>query len=292
VVWSSFVRSLKQTAIAAAIFCLLALPVVQLVDRSPSTVLAEAEATPTSTSEGASDRPRVSATVAPVVLPSPTAEPTAVVTESVPSPTPGATLVTPSRQHVVREGDTLTSIAQAHGVSLSELVVLNRLADPDMIYVGQELDLPDATIDRSADEPTPTSNSIDATPSLSPDSSDDIIEERWIDVDISEQRLTAYDSGTPVRTTLVSTGLPNTPTPLGRFRIWIKFRFDDMAGADYYIEDVPYVMYFHEGYGLHGVTWHGNFGHPMSHGCVNVPTEEAEWLFNWAEVGTLVHIHE
>ena len=64
-----------------------------------------------------------------------------------------------------------------------------------------------------------------------------------------------------------------------------------MEGPDYYIEDVP-VMYFHEGYGLHGVTWHGNFGHPTSHGCVNLPMEEAEWLFNWADVGTLVNIHE
>ncbi|MGD2148736.1 MAG: L,D-transpeptidase, partial [Anaerolineae bacterium] len=80
------------------------------------------------------------------------------------------------------------------------------------------------------------------------------------------------------------------PTPTGQYRIWIKLRYDDMAGADYYIEDVPYVMYFHEGYGLHGVTWHGNFGHPMSHGCVNLPTEEAGWLFDWAEVGTLVNI--
>jgi len=117
-------------------------------------------------------------------------------------------------------------------------------------------------------------------------------EDRWIDVDISRQLLTAYEGRTPVRTTLVSTGLPATPTPVGQFRIWVKFRYDDMAGADYYIEDVPYVMYFHGGYGLHGVTWHGNFGHPMSHGCVNLPTEEAEWLFNWADVGTLVNIHE
>ena len=117
-------------------------------------------------------------------------------------------------------------------------------------------------------------------------------EDRWIDVDISRQLLTAYEGRTPVRTTLVSTGLPATPTPVGQFRIWVKFRYDDMAGADYYIEDVPYVMYFHGGYGLHGVTWHGNFGHPMSHGCVNLPTEEAEWLFNWADVGVLVNIHE
>jgi lipoprotein-anchoring transpeptidase ErfK/SrfK len=118
----------------------------------------------------------------------------------------------------------------------------------------------------------------------------EIDEARWIDVDLSEQTLTAYESGVPVHTTLVSTGLPQTPTPTGQFRIWIKLRYDDMAGEDYYIEDVPYVMYFHQGYGLHGVTWHGNFGHPMSHGCVNLPTEEAEWLFNWAGVETLVNI--
>lgn len=119
-----------------------------------------------------------------------------------------------------------------------------------------------------------------------------IDEGRWIDVDLSEQRLTAYEGRTPVRSYLVSTGLPATPTPVGQFRIWIKLRYHDMSGPDYYIEDVPFVMYFHEGYGLHGVIWHGNFGHPMSHGCVNQPTAEAEWLFNFADVGTLVNIHE
>jgi lipoprotein-anchoring transpeptidase ErfK/SrfK len=120
----------------------------------------------------------------------------------------------------------------------------------------------------------------------------DIDEPRWIDIDLSEQTLTVYENGMAVHTTLVSTGLPATPTPTGQFRIWVKFRYDDMSGEDYYIEDVPYVMYFYRGFGLHGVTWHGNFGHPMSHGCVNLPTEEAGWLFEWADVGTLVNIHE
>jgi lipoprotein-anchoring transpeptidase ErfK/SrfK len=50
-------------------------------------------------------------------------------------------------------------------------------------------------------------------------------------------------------------------------------------------------MYFYRGYGIHGTYWHSNFGHPMSHGCINLPTEEAEWLFHWASVGTLVNIH-
>jgi len=137
--------------------------------------------------------------------------------------------------------------------------------------------------------PTP----VPANPTVIPSPAEpwEIGEARWIDVDLSEQTLTAYENGAAVRTTLVSTGLPQTPTPTGQFRIWIKFRTDDMEGPGYYIKDVPYVMYFYKGYGLHGVTWHGNFGHPMSHGCVNLPTEEAEWLFNWADVGTLVNIH-
>ncbi len=114
---------------------------------------------------------------------------------------------------------------------------------------------------------------------------------RWIDVDLTHQRLTAYEGQSVVRTTLVSTGLSRTPTPTGQYHIWIKLRYDDMSGPGYYLPDVPYVMYFHGGYGLHGTYWHNNFGRPMSHGCVNLPTSEAEWLFNWAEVGTMVNIH-
>jgi lipoprotein-anchoring transpeptidase ErfK/SrfK len=140
--------------------------------------------------------------------------------------------------------------------------------------------------------PPPTPVPANPTEILPPAETWEIDEPRWIDVDLSEQTLTAYENGVPVHTTLVSTGLPQTPTPTGQFRIWIKFRYDDMAGDGYYIEDVPYVMYFYRGYGLHGVTWHGNFGHPMSHGCVNLPTDEAGWLFNWADVGTLVNIHD
>ncbi|MGD9030169.1 MAG: L,D-transpeptidase family protein, partial [Anaerolineae bacterium] len=134
--------------------------------------------------------------------------------------------------------------------------------------------------------PTPT-----PTPLPLPELPAELYEDRWIDVDLTHQRVTAYEGRTMVYTTLASTGLPNTPTPTGQFRIWIKLRYDDMAGPGYYLKDVPYVMYFYQGYGLHGVWWHANFGHPMSHGCVNLPTEAAEWFFNWADVGTLVNVH-
>ena len=116
-------------------------------------------------------------------------------------------------------------------------------------------------------------------------------DERWINIDLSKQRLTAYEGDTPVRSTLVSTGLPRTPTPVGQYRIYIKLLRTDMRGPDYHLRDVPYTMYFHRGYSIHGTYWHSNFGQRMSAGCVNLPTSEAEWLFNWASVGTLVNIH-
>jgi lipoprotein-anchoring transpeptidase ErfK/SrfK len=78
---------------------------------------------------------------------------------------------------------------------------------------------------------------------------------------------------------------------VGQFRIYVKYTYDDMAGPGYYLANVPYVMYFYRGYSLHGTYWHDNFGQPMSHGCVNLPTPHAQWLFNWAQVGTMVNIH-
>jgi lipoprotein-anchoring transpeptidase ErfK/SrfK len=114
---------------------------------------------------------------------------------------------------------------------------------------------------------------------------------RWIDVDLTIQTLTAYEGRTALRAALISTGRSSTPTPVGIYRIYLKLRFDDMSGPGYYLRDVPYTMYFHRGYGIHGTYWHSNFGQQMSHGCVNLPTAEAEWLFNWAEVGTPVSIH-
>lgn len=114
---------------------------------------------------------------------------------------------------------------------------------------------------------------------------------RWIDVNLSTQALYAYEGDTLVNSFVVSTGTWLTPTVVGKYKIWIKLRASDMSGPGYYLPDVPYVMYFYKGYGIHGTYWHNNFGTPMSHGCVNMRTSEAEWLFNWASVGTVVNVH-
>lgn len=135
---------------------------------------------------------------------------------------------------------------------------------------------------------------IDPSPPIVPPPAapHEIDEWRWIDIDLSEQRLTAYENGEPINTYLVSTGLSRTPTVKGQFRIWITLRYDDMSGPGYDLKDVPYVMYFYQGYGLHAAPWHNNFGNPMSHGCVNQTMEDAAWLFEFAEVGTLVNVHD
>jgi len=117
-------------------------------------------------------------------------------------------------------------------------------------------------------------------------------DERWIDIDLSDQMLFAYEGRSLIRSFVVSTGTWRTPTPVGQFAVWIKLRYDDMSGPGYYLPDVPYTMYFYHGYGIHGTYWHNNFGTPMSHGCVNMITEEAGWLFDWSHVGILVNIHE
>ncbi len=138
--------------------------------------------------------------------------------------------------------------------------------------------------------------------------------EKWIDVDLSEQRVVAYEGVKPVRAFIVSTGLPRTPTVQGEFRIRLKVRAQTMSGGSaqygyYNLPNVEWVQYFYEGYAFHGTYWHNNFGQPMSHGCVNMTNDDAQWLFDWAgpmydmagpvwqiptqdNPGTLVVVHE
>lgn len=119
--------------------------------------------------------------------------------------------------------------------------------------------------------------------------------ERWVDVNLTTQTLRAFEGDTVVFTTLISSGTWDHPTVTGQFRIWLTYRSQTMDGSllgyDYYLEDVPYVMYFYQDYALHGTFWHNNFGTPMSHGCVNMETNDAAWMYNFVSIGTLVNVH-
>jgi lipoprotein-anchoring transpeptidase ErfK/SrfK len=106
--------------------------------------------------------------------------------------------------------------------------------------------------------------------------------QKWIEVDLSDQSLVAWEGNVPVMWMTVSTGLPGTPTVVGSFHIYQKLVSTRMVGPGYDLPNVPHTMYFYLGYALHGAYWHNNFGHPMSHGCVNLSLPDAERLFNWA----------
>jgi hypothetical protein len=116
--------------------------------------------------------------------------------------------------------------------------------------------------------------------------------QRWVDIELATQTLVAYEGERPVYATLVSTGKGPQgtafATPTGLHRIWVKLvassmdNLEDEDASDYYsIEDVPYVQYFSRGVGLHAAFWHDQFGHAHSHGCVNLPPLDAQWLFQW-----------
>jgi lipoprotein-anchoring transpeptidase ErfK/SrfK len=114
---------------------------------------------------------------------------------------------------------------------------------------------------------------------------------RTIEVDLSEQRLTAWQGSTRVRVLVVSTGDEEHPTIRGQFKIKAKYEKIDMIGRDYYYHNVPYVMMFSRPFYIHAAPWREKFGAPLSRGCVTLSTHDAEWLFKWAPVGTAVVVH-
>jgi len=113
---------------------------------------------------------------------------------------------------------------------------------------------------------------------------------RYVDINLSEQTLYAFEGNKLVNQFLVSTGLTG-PTPTGEFSVYAKDRSTLMDGPGYYLPNVEWVSWFSGDYSIHGTYWHNNFGNPMSHGCVNASNGDAEWLFGWDEVGTPVYIH-
>jgi lipoprotein-anchoring transpeptidase ErfK/SrfK len=206
--------------------------------------------------------PTATASITPTLAPTSTATATPAAT-STPTPAPIAT--------------SSPTFAPTETVEPHFVPTIGPTAAPTEIPINTPVPTIEPTIE-------PTSAPIDPPPPSTDQT-------RWVDVNLSTQTLIAYEGNTPVRVVSVSTGLPGTPTVTGQFNIYVKYPAQLMYGPGYYLPDVPWVMYFYNDYGLHGTYWHNNFGHPMSHGCVNLPTPEAEWLYNWASVGTLVNIH-
>jgi len=126
-------------------------------------------------------------------------------------------------------------------------------------------------------------------------SADIITNGKLITVDTGKQMLYAWDGGKIIHQNKVSTGMYYTPTVKGTFKIYKKYALQDMKGhyppyEPYNIKNVPNVMYFYQAYAIHGAYWHNMFGTRYTHGCVNVPVPDSEWLFSWADNGTQVYI--
>lgn len=116
------------------------------------------------------------------------------------------------------------------------------------------------------------------------------VEGRWIAVDLYEQTLVAYENDTPIYATLISSGLQEWPTREGLFQIWGRHEQTPMSGAEgapdfYYLEEVPWTMYYDGEIALHGTYWHDGFGYRHSHGCVNLTITDSHWLYEWTAEG-------
>jgi len=118
-----------------------------------------------------------------------------------------------------------------------------------------------------------------------------------LDIDLTAQYMRAYQGDVVVIESYVSTGrVPQFETPTGTFFINNKLESQTMEGVlggEYYnVPDVPDVMYFTDrGHAIHGAYWHNNFGSTQSHGCINLPMDVADFVYEWATIGTQVDIH-
>lgn len=122
---------------------------------------------------------------------------------------------------------------------------------------------------------------------------------RWIEVNLEQQTIAVYQDSQLVFGSLIATGLPGVWTRPGLFQVYEKHESTLMRGvftadrSDYYfLEDVPWTMYFDDARALHGAYWRARFGFEQSHGCVNLSVADSHWLFNWAAVGDWVYVHD
>ena len=212
-----------------------------------------------------------------------------VIPSGNPAPAPAQPAPTGS-VYTVNRGDTLASIAARYGTTYDVLARANGLYNPNFIYWGQRLNIPGANgLPAPQPGPAPTNPPQPGNTAPAPTGG------KWIDINISTQTITAFQGSTPLKSVLVSTGVSWHPTPIGRYKVYMKIPSQTMSGGAggeyYYLPGVPWVMYFAGGNAIHGTYWHRNFGHPMSHGCVNLTIDDAHWFYDWAEMGTPVITH-
>jgi len=201
-------------------------------------------------------------------------------TSVVPTPTPEPE---PSVVHIVQPGEHLSQIAQQYGVRWQSIAEANELADPNRVTAGTQLVIPGVE---------GTSNGIGIVENVLAANAPGpkVGVGRELVVRLSTQTAYAYEDGNLVKASVVSTGLPATPTVRGSYKVYLKYTSQTMSGPGYYLPGVQWVMYFYRGYAFHGTYWHSNFGQPMSHGCVNMTNDDARFFYEFASIGTPVTV--
>jgi hypothetical protein len=132
---------------------------------------------------------------------------------------------------------------------------------------------------------------------LNPIPPDGVDNNRWIEINLFEQTLGVYENGKLVFAALIASGVDPFFTRPGLFQIYEKLERTNMSGsfeADrsdyYYLEDVPWTLYYDEARAIHGAYWRTYFGYPQSHGCVNLSLGDSRVVFDWANVGDWVYV--
>ncbi len=204
-----------------------------------------------------------------------------------PAPAPAPVHHGDRERYIVRRGDFLTQLGIDLNTSWIALARLNQIADPNRLNVGSTLLIPKREdvelydpkyaawkyFDMIAHQPGPRVGAG-----------------REIVIVLGTQSAYAYENGVLQKAARVSAGKRATPTIKGDHKIWLKRRSQTMSGPGYSLDNVEWVMYFYKDYAIHGAWWHMNFGTPMSHGCVNLTNEDAQWFFNFASIGTPVYV--
>lgn len=212
-----------------------------------------------------------------------------VATEHARDPEPGL-------EQVDSNGDTVRILNEStdgrHVTNVDELTVgivealeaqepySEQLAVEDLPATPMKVNAPDA-------EGNPDAGALDGT--------------KWIDVNLADKTVTAYVGNEVVwGPRPIVDGKAGNETVTGTYEIYLRYEKQDMTNAasypeghpkHYYNPDVPWVQYFHRGYGFHGAPWRDSFGYSGSHGCINMPVHEAKWLYGWAGEGTRVEVH-
>ncbi|MFW5709046.1 MAG: LysM peptidoglycan-binding domain-containing protein [Chloroflexota bacterium] len=209
---------------------------------------------------------------------------TPVPSEAAPAPAvevpQEAAVPTETQVYVVQRGEHLSQIANRFGLDWRVLAQMNEVTDPNRVYAGQELRIPLMNAQGQVIDMGILSSPAFNAPAPT------VTQGKQIIIDLSDSRVYAYENGQLVRSVLVSTGRAATPTVTGSYNIYRRVRSQTMSGPGYSLPNVEWVLYFYQGYAIHGTYWHANWGTPMSHGCVNMPNEEARWFYeNFGEIG-------